>query len=541
MRTRMNHIIKIFAYVVGVLTFVNLNQEITAQPVKSNSLEHQVFYHVFLRSFYDSNGDGHGDLNGLKQKLDYLQVLGVTSVLLTPLYHSDFYHNYFPIDFEEIDPEFGTKEDYFALLKDMHQRSMKLYMDMEIHYVTEDHLWYKDSHQNPSSQYSEYIIYNGPNNTDPEPIIFNLTAVNSYDGKVIKCCTIDLYHQNVRDYVYNLFKYWVDPDQDGNFDDGIDGFRIDHIMDDLDWKGKITGLLNYFWKPLFQQLREINPEITIIGEQADWSYGGDYFSKADLNAVFAFPLSQAIRKFDFNHIENKVDSTHKVTPENKYQLIFIENHDMPRIATVLQSEVPKLKVSAALNLLLKGAPIIYYGQEIGMIGANGFGKFGSTDGNDIPVREAFEWYKAVEGQGMAMWYKNTGPWWDQTQLKNNDGISLEEQKADPNSLWKFYKALLALRNTNSAIQTGSFQFLDNDNDQVLSFSRWDDSQAILVLINLNDKEATVSLEILKFPMALDEPRILNLLKPSGTKSIEINKQTITAKLTNFDVQVWRIR
>jgi len=537
----MKSTIKIFIIItVAVLTSTCLNQVINAQTIKSNSLEQQVFYHVFLRSFYDSNGDSHGDLNGLREKLDYLQELGVTSILITPLYHSDLYHNYFPIDFEEIDPEFGTKEDYFALLKAMHQRDMKLYMDMEIHYVTEDHLWYKDSYQNPSSQYNKYILYNGANNTEPESIIYNLTKLQSYDGKIIKVCTTDLYHQDLQDYHYNLFKYWIDPNGDGNFEDGIDGFRLDHIMDDLDWKGKLTGLLSNFWRPLFQKLREINPGIVMIGEQAEWGYGEDYFTKGDVNSVFAFPLSQAIRKFDADEIQQQWCKTFEVTPGNKFQLVFVENHDIPRIATVLKSNVAKLKVSAALNLLLKGVPIIYYGQEIGMTGANGFGKFGSTDGNDIPAREAFEWYKTVAGEGMALWYKNSGPWWDQTQLKNNDGISLAEQKTDPNSLWNFYKNLIALRKANSAIHTGKLQFLDDKNDQVLSFLRWDDAQAILMLMNFNDKQESISLEISKLPVTPSASKILELLNPASGKSLEINEQRISAKLNNFEVQVWRL-
>lgn len=540
MEIKMKRNLEIFLVAVCFLTFLNLNQEITTQTSKSNSLEQQVFYHVFLRSYYDSDGDSHGDLNGLRQKLDYLQELGITSVLMTPLYHSDFYHNYFPIDFEEIDPEFGTKEDYFALLKEMHRRGMKLFMDMEIHYVTEDHLWFKDSYQNPSSPYSDYLLYNGPNNTKPESIIFNLTELQSFDGKLIKVATTNLYNESVRDYHHQLFKYWVDPNRDGNFDDGIDGFRIDHIMDDLDWKGKLTGLLANFWQPLFTELRQINPDIVIIGEQAEWGYGEEYFSKGNVDCVFAFPLSQAIRKLNANDIQENWLKTFQVTPENKSQLIFIENHDMPRIATVLKSDIAKLKISAALNLFLKGMPIIYYGQEIGMTGANGFGKFGSTDGNDIPVREAFEWYQSVEGQGMALWYKNTGPWWDQTNLKDNDGISLEEQQADPNSLWNYYKNLIALRKANSAIQTGKFQFLDSNNNQVLSFLRWNDTQAILVLINLSKKDETVTLDISKLPVVVKASKLIELMKRKDRKLLTTNAKNISANLAAFDIQVWQI-
>ena len=537
----MKSTIKIFLIVLVIMTSASLNRIINAQTINQNYLEQQVFYHVFLRSFYDSDGDGQGDLNGLREKLDYLQELGVTAVLLSPLYYSDLYHNYFANDFEKIDPEFGTKADYFSLLKEMHRRGMKLFMDMEIHYVTEDHPWYKDSFRNPASEYSKYIIYNGSNNTDPEPIVFNLKAVSSYDGKVIKCCTVNLYHQGVRDYIYQLFKYWVDPDRDGKFDDGIDGFRIDHIMDDLDGKGKLTGLVANFWKPLIQQLKEINPEVVVIGEQADWGYGADYFSKGDLDCMFAFPLSHAIRKFNAKEIQENWLKTFQVTPSNRYQLVFVENHDMPRIATVLNRDVAKLKVSAALNLLLKGVPIIYYGQEIGMTGANGFDKFGATDGNDIPVREAFEWYGSVAGRGMALWYKDTGSWWDQTQLKSNDGISLEEQQNDPNSLWNFYKKLIALRKANPAIRTGSLEFLADNNDRVLSFLRWQDAQEILVLVNFSDKEDSVSIDISKFPVPVDESTILELMHSENGKTLEINEQKISVNLNNFDVQVWQIR
>lgn len=533
--------IKVLWFVIGILATICLNSPGHAQTNKLHSLEQEVFYHIFLRSFYDSDGDGHGDLNGVRAKLDYLQQLGATAVLISPLYHSKFYHNYFPIDFEAIDPEFGTKEDYFALLRELHHRGMKLIMDMEIHYVTEDHLWYRDSYQNPASAYSQYILYQGPDNTEPVSIIFNLTELPTYDGQVIKVCTTNLYSQAVRDYHHRLFKYWVDPNADGDFEDGIDGFRIDHIMDDLDYKGKLTGLLANFWKPLFDALRAIRPDIIIIGEQAEWGYGEDYFRKAEVNGVFAFPLGYAIRKLEAKEIQKQWLKTDHATPENRYQFLFIENHDMPRIASVLNGGWDQLKIAAALNLLLKGVPIIYYGQELGMKGANGLGKFGATDGNDIPAREAFEWYRTVEGPGMALWYKNTGPWWDQSELKANDGISLEEQQFNPNSLWTFYRKLIALRRSLRAFQTGRIEFLDDNNDQVLSFLRWNEEQAILVVMNLKDKEASLSLDISRMPVVPNQVEIVELLQPGAGRSLDMGKGKMSIKLTNFEVQVWRIR
>ena len=99
----------------------------------------EVIYHVSQRSFYDSNGDLQGDLNGLRQKLGYLQELGITSILRLPLYDADCYHNYFANDFEKIDAEFGTMSDYTTLVKDVHKRGMKIYLDMETQYVTANH------------------------------------------------------------------------------------------------------------------------------------------------------------------------------------------------------------------------------------------------------------------------------------------------------------------------------------------------------------------------------------------------------------------
>ena len=499
----------------------------------------EIIYHLFLRSFYDSDGDQHGDLNGLRLKLDYLQELGVTSVLLTPLYDSQFYHNYFPIDFETIDPQYGTKDDYFDLLKEMHRRGMKLYMDMEIHYVTADHLWFKDSFENPSSPYSDYVLYNGPGNTEPESIIYDLTELHSYDGQVVGCYTVNLYDEKVRDYFSDLFSYWVDPNQDGRFDDGIDGFRIDHIMDDLDWKGKFTGLLANFWKPLFQELRQINPDILIIGEQAEWGYGESYFRKGDVDAVFAFPLNQAMRSFDARSIATRLDSTLMITPPDKFQIIFVENHDMPRIASLLENDLPRLKTAAALNLLLKGIPSIYYGQEIGMQGVNGFGKFGITDGNDIPVREAFEWYETISGPGMALWYKGTGPWWDQSNLRDQDGISLQEQRQDAQSLWNFYRQMIAIRKMHPALNSSNQLILDNDGENVFTIRRAHEEQKILIALNMSSQEQRVQCRL----PAEDEtaPRQLNelfRLYPQGQAGLSGNDIVLT--LHPFDIQLWQI-
>ena len=288
------------------------------------------------------------------------------------------------------------------------------------------------------------------------------------------------------DYNLKLFAYFVDPNSDGKFDDGVDGFRLDHMMDTLDNKPQLANLFVDFWTPLFTQLKTINPDLKFTAEQANWfSYGFEYFTNGNVDRVFDFGLQFAIASFDKNKIAAMADSTLNRTPVNKAQVVFIENHDMKRFASAVNKNSDKEKIGAALNLLLGGIPSIYYGQELGMFGSGGFSKFNNTDGNDIPQREAFEWYRSDSGKGMALWYKNTGPWWDSTNLKPNDGISLEEERNDPNSLYNFYKKMITLHKTNKAIGFGSYTTINNSSDSVLTFMRYYQNEKVIIAVNLS--------------------------------------------------------
>lgn len=533
------NIAKLLIAATAFIFFLSCNSNQTENETIVDDPANEVIYHVVQRSFYDSNGDLQGDLNGLREKLDYLQELGITSVLLLPLYESEYYHNYFSGDFEKIDPEFGSKEDYFNLVKELHRRGMKLYMDMETQYVTEDHIWFKDSYKNPKSQYSDYLIYNGPDNTNPESIIFNLTEIPGHDGKVKKATTVNLNSKKVWEYNYKLFKYWADPNGDGNFDDGVDGFRFDHMMDDLDEKGKLTGLFQHFWKPLVDSLKKVNPKLKFVAEQAYWgSFGFEYFKEGGVDRVFAFRIADAIRSFDKNKIATMADSTFSFIPDGKEHVVFLSNHDMDRFSNVAAGIPGKLKIGAALNLFIGGIPSIYYGQEIGMRGAKSWGKYGMTDANDIPIREAFEWFAADSGNGMALWHKGNGPWWDDTNLKPNDGISLEEQKNDSSSLWNFYKKVIRLRRTHSPFVRGLYQTLNNNNSYVLSFLRYEADQAGLVIINLSSVPQQAVIDISNSKFAFKQPDMKQLM---GKDNATMKGSDLSISLPAYSINVWEIK
>ena len=410
---------------------------------KSNTtLKGEVIYHVFQRSFYDSDGNLQGDLTGLKQKLPYLQNLGITSILLLPLYDADCYHNYFANSFEKIDPTFGTMDEYISLVKEIHKRKMKVYMDMETQYVTEKHLWWKDAVGNLNSPYSDYILFEDAAHKIPATIIYDLRQLNNFNGTSIKITTVNLKSKKVLDYNKKLFSFFVDPNNDGKFDDGVDGFRLDHAMDHLDGKAALTNLFVEFWNPLMTHLKKQNPALKTVAEQADWKdYGFAYLKNAGVDRVFGFGLQQAILSFDKQNLIINADTILAQCPKGKEQIIFIENHDIDRFASI-EPNLEKQKIAASLMLLIGGIPSIYYGQEIGMLGKNG--NWGGTDGNDIPRRTAFKWNKSYEGTGMATWYRKIDAAWNNENLNVNDDVSLEVQLKDNNSLFNYYKKMIAI-------------------------------------------------------------------------------------------------
>jgi alpha-amylase len=457
-----------------------------------DTLEGEIIYHIFQRSFRDSNGDGHGDLNGITASLPYLRSLGVTAILLTPLYPSHVYHNYFASRFEGIDPQYGTKEDLQRLIAALHQRGMKVYLDMEFQYLAEDHPWWVAARGDPKSPFADYMLWENRAKGIAEKGPFDLRKIVHFGGPPFGVTTVDLKAAPVKAYFDAYLHDWIDPDHDGKFDDGVDGFRLDHMMDDLDSRGLLTNLFTEFWKPRFDTLRAINPRLTFVGEQFDWdvrkSYGEDYLSRADATAVFAFPIQQAIRKFNKAELVEAIEATARLTPAGKHQLVFAENHDVSRIASDPGITREQLRTAAALVLLLKGTPILYYGQELGMRGISDKGY--TTDENAIPLREAFKWSATDAAPGQAIWYRRPGErYWDKRFARDHDGISVEEETRDPRSLLSHYRRLAALRHAHAALLTGSQAILPSA-PGLLVIERAAGPERMIVVSNLTGRSAT---------------------------------------------------
>lgn len=490
------------------------------------SAQKEVIYEVFQRSFFDSNGDGHGDFKGIQQKLDYLQRLGVNTILLAPVYQSDFYDNYFATDFEKIDPKYGAFTYYRDLVQEVHRRKMKVYLDVQVQYVSAKHPWVTEA-----SKYKGYLVYTDRENKKPY-YYKKAPELTLYDGSKGQAVAVNLKDEKVKEYFNKMFKYWMDPNADGKFYEGVDGFRISNMADKLEDSGKLTNLFKDFWAPLLAELKKINAEVKIMaGQDNHTSFGNEYYTKAHIDGVSAFRLQQAIQSFDKKKIETAADSTFNYLPQGRQPVVFIESHDAKRFATIAGGNMAKMKAGAALNVLMGGTPLVYYGQEIGMKGEPAKD---AGDGTYIPVREAFEWYAGETGQGMALWYKDSGPWWDNRNMKSNDGVSFEEQDKDKASLWSFYQDLMRLRVVQPTLATGKYKAVPNQDEKVVSFIREEGTDKILVVVNLSEERREAYIDP---TMTLNFENLKLLI---GSPESNFQRGGRTTVLKPYGVQVWKI-
>lgn len=458
-----------------------------AGPSENASAE--LVYQIFVRSFRDSNGDRHGDLRGVIEGLEHLQSIGVTTLLLTPLYPSGFYHNYFADDFEGVDPEYGDMAAAADLIAAVRARGMKLYVDQEIHYVTQEHAWFRGSINQPDGPYGGYVLFEDAAQSQPAGGFLGLNALTTWTGETISHYTVNMLEPDVAAYLSDFLMSWVDPNGDGDPADGVHGFRIDHMMDDLDNQGRLTNLFEDFWAPIFARIRATNPDFHIVGEQWDWGFGEDYLERGGVDSVFGFPLAVAIRDLDPAEIETAAARMAMIAPQPHRYMVFAENHDMHRLASVVENDPRRLRAAGALAALIGWTPLLYYGQELGMDGLKS-DAYGS-DANDISIREAYRWRADLDADGSAIWYAGEAlPWWTARYNRSSDGVSVEEQRDDPDSVLNFYRRLSALREAVPALARGGVDVRPGV-DGLVRIRRPHPAGAALVAANLGEEAAVL--------------------------------------------------
>lgn len=443
-------------------------------PVPSSPWEREVIYQIFPRSFRDSDGDRVGDLKGIASKLDYVKGLGATAILINPIFKSPMYHSYFATDFLSVDPAYGTNKDFFDLVRTAHRKKLKVILDVEVQYVAQGHPWFEDG-------ISKGYLWDNQ-------AFYTSIPLPMYNGGTVRARAVDPNNSDVRETMRDVLRYWAIPY--GKPGDGVDGFRIDHMMDDFDGQGVKKDMLSSFWRPIGEDIRKTKPNVFFLGEQSDAGLGTDLFLKGTVDAAYAYPLWWGIGTRDPAQLLPILDAETKATPEGKTKVLFIENHDVIRYASKVNSDPRWLRIGALLNLTLKGTPLIYYGQELGMRGKKGEW---NSDGNDIPTRLAFRWSRTIGADGTADWYRGTGPWASSRFSKDDDGISVEEQTGDPDSLLNFYRKLTALRRAHPSLSEGTQSVLGTMPKPVFAFIRSSDREKILVAVNYSSEEQVVAL------------------------------------------------
>lgn len=439
-----------------------------------NPWEEQIFYQIFPRSFRDSNGDGIGDFKGIEDGLDLIKKLGCTAILLNPIQKARVYHNYFADSWTDVDPAYGTLADFARLVKAAHGKNIKVVLDMEQQYVASGHPWYVAAAKNPSGQEASFLAK--PFRPDPK------APSPWYNRAPVQLASVQLDNPKVVVELEKVFRFWSNL--------GVDGYRLDHMMDDLDWSGKSPELYKKLWTPLENDLKKRYPGTFFVGEQADWEAfrsSVEMFDKTPTDACFNFRLRNALLTFKKGQIAKNLEEYKYFTREGRLQLTFLENHDMNRFASEEPDPI-KQRTAAALMCFAKGAPILYYGQEIGMRGEQGH--FGS-DGNDIPVRLAYRWGRKLSAAGTALWYKDTGPWWSPRFSRDDDGASLEENESDPHSLLNWYRFVIKVRHQSAALSKGTQEVVDLPMDDVLAFRRTAGTHSVLILCNLSPNAVTI--------------------------------------------------
>ncbi len=447
---------------------VSSTVEPTPKPVITGWWNDKVFYEVFVRSFQDSDGDGVGDINGLISRLDYLQSLGVTGLWLMPVAESPSYHGYDVVDYMRVDQEYGTNEDFLRLMDEAHARDMVVIVDHVINHTSREHPWFQAA-LDPAGEQRDWYVWEA---TAPKPQGWHTTPGGAYYGYFWEGMP-DLNYRTpeVTEAIYDATRFWLE-------DMGVDGLRLDAIKYLIEGETLIENSPEtHAWLRDFHTFyKGINPDAFTVGEIWSSSNLVATYVPDQMDVAFDFDLADAMVTSALTgkkvNVERAIANTITVFPVNQYAT-FLTNHDQERVRSVLFNDEQN-KTAAAMLLLHPGIPFLYYGEEIGMQGKK----------PDENIRRPMPW----TGEATGGFTTAPEPWHPFFEAPADRNVA--DQEANPSSLLNHYRALIQLRNRHAALRTGTFAPLVTDNDGVYAFLREDESETLLVVINLSNKPVT---------------------------------------------------
>lgn len=502
-----------------------------------------IVYQIYPRSYYDSRGNGVGDLRGIIEKLDYIKSLGVDIIWLCPVYQSPNDDNGYDIsDYRNIMDEFGTMADFDELLEGMHQRGLKLVMDLVVNHSSDEHAWFEASRQSKDNPFRDYYIWKPGKNGGPPndwQAFFGGSAweydelTDEYYLHLFTTKQPDLNWENpkVREEVADIVKFW--------FEKGVDGFRMD-VISLISKRPEYADMVSPVFEDTIRQqyangprihefLRELNEkvlskyDIMTVGEGPGITldHGLNYVdeSRKELDMVFHFdhmfidfgPGGKFDPKpYDLVEFKNVFNRWDEKLKGKGWGSIFLGNHDFPRIVSRFGNDKEHrdkaAKLLAMLLLSLRGTTYIYQGDEIGMTNV----AFETTyDYRDI---ETINYFKGLELAGenpldhihnvhqMGRDNARTPMQWSD---EPNGGFSLVEPwiKSNPNyvdinvasqernkkSILNFYREMITFRKKHLTLVYGDYESIENEHPQIYAYRRWDEENEFLVVLNFSNE------------------------------------------------------
>ncbi|MFY9744199.1 MAG: alpha-glucosidase [Candidatus Sulfotelmatobacter sp.] len=521
-------ILSVFLIVVCIAAMNALAQESPSSVAQDRDWwKHAVFYEIYPRSFADSNGDGIGDLNGITSKLDYLKDLGVDAIWITPCFPSpqvDF--GYDVSDYLNIDPMYGTLADFDKLAREANKRNIRIILDFVVNHTSDQHPWFLDSKSSRTSVHRDWYIWRDGKGPGQPPNNW----VSTFGGSAWKFDpTTDQYYYHffypqqpdlnwrnpaVKDAMFDVTRFW--------YKRGVAGFRLDAVdalFEDPNLRNNpiLKPGKNAFGDPFEQnkyntKLPEVHEALrglrtiadqynaVLIGETwtADIAELNQYYGNGNelqLPMDFLFTMVNKLSPAEFRKQIAEINSA------SGWPTFVISNHDIARSYDRYgdgkhNDQIAKLM--AALYLTLRGTPIMYYGEEIGMkttpptrkedvkdpIGRTGWPKEKGRDGERTPLQ-----WNSSENAGFT-----TGkPWLPVPPTYKTHNVAVESK--NPDSILEFYKRVLQLRHSNSALLHGNYTPINEDDPSVLSYLRLYRNQGVVVVLNMSGTTQNVALEL----------------------------------------------
>lgn len=515
-----------------------------------------VVYQIYPRSFNDSNGDGIGDLEGIYEKLDYLAELGIDVIWMSPVYKSPNDDNGYDIsDYQDIMDDFGTMDDFDRVLKKAHSLNIKIMMDLVVNHTSDEHKWFIESKKSKDNPYHDYYMWADPDKNGNPPNRWEscfsgsaweyVESVGQFYLHSFSRKQPDLNWDNpkVREEVFKMMTWWCDK--------GIDGFRMDVISMISKYPGLpdgpengngYTGNTSCDGPNIHKYLREMNEKVLskyrliTVGEcpgvNAEQAKKYANIDGSELDMIFQFEHVSGSALKPCHH--GKWDGEAMTMPElranfTKWQKdlegcawnsLFLSNHDQPRCVSRFGNDSEQYrelsaKMLATMTHFQKGTPYVYQGEELGMTNAymeniadyrdieslNAYKEL--TTKENIPAKTVMGYIKAVgrdNARTPMQWDTSdnggftSGTPWLQVN-KNYKTINAAAQVNDPDSVFAYYKKLIALRHTNEVMVNGVYDVLIPDHPQIYAYTRTLGDKQLLVLCNDSDTNVAIPAEL----------------------------------------------